>query len=115
LETSFASQEICGAPSSIATDGKNKYDSFFLLIQYTLNFFPNSLASTPFGHENVGIAYANKSVVYMTLGFYKIALENLQLARNNGYPQSKLEKLADREKACVQKIRAGESKEGAFQ
>jgi hypothetical protein len=51
----------------------------------------------------------------MKLGLYKIALENLQLARNNGYPEAKLEKLTDREKTCQQKIRAGESKEGAYQ
>jgi hypothetical protein len=51
----------------------------------------------------------------MKLGFYKTALENIQLAREKNYPQSKLEKLAEREERCLKKIRAGESKEDSFQ
>ncbi len=47
--------------------------------------------------------------------FYKVALENIQLARQNGYPQSKLEKLAEREQRCLEMIRSGKSKEDSFQ
>ncbi len=79
-----------------------------------IRFF-NSLANSPLGHENVGIAYANRSVVYMKLGFYKIAVENIQLARDHNYPQSKLEKLTDREKHCLEMIRTLNSKEDSFQ
>jgi hypothetical protein len=55
------------------------------------------LCAAPAGSENVGIAYANRSVVYMKLGYYKTALANIQLARDHNYPASKLEKLAERE------------------
>jgi hypothetical protein len=67
------------------------------------------------GHENIGIAYANRSVIFMKQEFYKLAIENIQLARQNGYPQSKLEKLAEREERCLEKIRSGKSKEDSFQ
>jgi hypothetical protein len=29
------------------------------------------------GHENIGIAYANRSEVFMKQGFFKVALENI--------------------------------------
>jgi hypothetical protein len=82
---------------------------------YLIFLFFNSLVSSPLGHENVGVAYANRSVVYMKLGFFKTALENIQLARDNGYPQSKLEKLAEREQRCLNKIRTEKSKEDIYQ
>jgi hypothetical protein len=73
------------------------------------------LCYAPAGSENVGIAYANRSVVYIKLGYYKTALANIQLARDNNYPTSKLEKLAEREHNILKKIRAGPSKEDSFQ
>jgi hypothetical protein len=73
------------------------------------------LAYSPPGHENIGIAYANRSVIFMKQGFYKLAIENIQLARDNDYPKSKLEKLVEREERCLEMIHAGKSKEDSFQ
>ncbi len=51
----------------------------------------------------------------MKMGYYKTALANIQLARDHNYPASKLEKLAEREQHCLEKIRAGPSEEDSFQ
>jgi hypothetical protein len=51
----------------------------------------------------------------MKLEYYKTALHNIQLARDNGYPKSKLGKLTEREQRCLNKIRAGECLEDGFQ
>lgn len=49
-----------------------------------------------------GLAYANRSAVYLEMGYFEKALENIQLARNHNYPKDKLEKLKDREEKCLE-------------
>jgi hypothetical protein len=61
------------------------------------------------------MAFANRSVVYMKLGYHKTALENIKLARENNYPRSKMDKLLEREQCCQEKVRTGDTKEDSFQ
>jgi hypothetical protein len=77
--------------------------------------FLYSLCASPAGSANIGIAYANRSVVCLKMGYYKTALANIRLARDNNYPASQLEKLAKREQRCLEKIQAVSSKEDSFQ
>lgn len=48
----------------------------------------------------LALAYANRSAVYMTTKLYEICLENTELARVNGYPTNKMQKLRSRESKC---------------
>jgi SET and MYND domain-containing protein 4 len=45
-------------------------------------------------------AYANRSAVYLEVKEYQLCLDNIQLARNSGYPVEKLQTLKDREEKC---------------
>lgn len=70
-----------------------------------IKIFPTfSLSFAPPGSEKVGLAYANRSVVYSEMGYYEKALENIELARNNNYPRSKFDKLKIREDQCLENL-----------
>jgi hypothetical protein len=46
------------------------------------------------------VAFANRSAVYFKLNHFDLCLENIQLARDNNYPQEKMEKLEKHEQEC---------------
>ena len=46
------------------------------------------------------LIYANRSAVYFEIQRYKECLENIELARKNGYPKNKMDKLNKREEKC---------------
>ena len=48
----------------------------------------------------LAVAYANRSVIYFKCELYVECLENIKLARDNGYPADKLHKLQGREETC---------------
>lgn len=50
--------------------------------------------------ELLAFAYGNRSAVYFKIKQFKKCLENIQLARLNGYPADKLHKLQSREEKC---------------
>lgn len=50
--------------------------------------------------ENLGLAYANRSAVYIEMRLFDKCMENIELARDNFYPSSKLELLTKREEKC---------------
>lgn len=63
----------------------------------------SSLCFAPCGAEIIGLAYANRSAVYLAMGYYEKALENIELARNK-YPKDMLDKLKYREEQCLEKL-----------
>lgn len=57
------------------------------------------------GSDQVALAYANRSAVYLHLKMYNECLENIKLAKDHGYNQSKMMKLLDREEKCKKEKR----------
>jgi len=52
--------------------------------------------------KEAGICFANRSAVFCNLSLPEAAIENIQLARNAGYPAELMDKLNDREKKCLE-------------
>lgn len=52
--------------------------------------------------ENVGLAYANRSAVYLEMKLYDKCLQNIEMAKQNRYPEKNLEILKKREKKCLE-------------
>ena len=66
---------------------------------YALNHYNRSIAFAK--SKNVAaLAFGNRSAVYFAIQLYKECLENIQLARENGYPANKMSKLNERESKC---------------
>ncbi|XP_070496181.1 uncharacterized protein [Chironomus tepperi] len=55
------------------------------------------------------LGYANRSAVYLTLGYYKECMNNIKLARENDYPANKLSTLKEREEKCKNLMLKGET------
>lgn len=53
----------------------------------------------------ISLAYSNRSVVYLELKEYEKCLENIQLAREAGFPEKKLEALYKREQICKKEMK----------
>ena len=58
----------------------------------------------------LSVAYANRSNIYFKCEFYMECLDNIKLARDNGYPADKLHKLQAREDKCKKLLDAGNEK-----
>ena len=58
----------------------------------------------------LSVAYANRSALFFKCGFYVECLENIKLARDNGYPADKLHKLQAREDKCKKLLKVGNEK-----
>lgn len=52
----------------------------------------------------IALGYSNRSAVYFETKLYEHCLQNIQLARENGYPADKLARLADREAKCLNRM-----------
>lgn len=70
-----------------------------------LKYYNKSLCFAPIDSENLAIAYANRSAVYANTGFYKFGLENIECALKGNYPQKIIEKLNQRKKECLEKMK----------
>ncbi|KAJ6633361.1 SET and MYND domain-containing protein 4 [Pseudolycoriella hygida] len=57
--------------------------------------------------EDLANAYANRAAVFCKWNMFKIALENVVLAKKYGYPEKNMDKLLDRERCCLQSINNG--------
>lgn len=60
----------------------------------------NQALSYAESNAKLALAYANRSAVYLECKKFEECFENIQWAKENGYPQEKLEKLNDREIKC---------------
>lgn len=49
---------------------------------------------------NIGLAYANRSAVYLEMKLYEKSLKNIQMAFDNNYPKENYEVLKKREEKC---------------
>lgn len=61
--------------------------------------------------EYLAISYANRSAVYFQLKMYKICLDNIELAKNAGYPKRYLLKINKRKENCLKEIKKGKQKQ----
>lgn len=52
------------------------------------------------GSENVGLAYANRSAVYLEMKLFDRCWENIEMAKRNNYPLHDFEILKKREEKC---------------
>lgn len=74
----------------------NKGDFLEALVAYN-----KSLCHAPPGSQQLGLAYGNRSAVYLKAKMFRKSLQNVQLAREHGYPTDKLAKLNEREQKCL--------------
>lgn len=71
-----------------------KKDFFFALFNYnkSINYAETKTVAS--------LGYGNRSAVYVEIFRFEDCLENIQLARENEYPEDKLSKLKNREARC---------------
>jgi len=72
---------------------------------FALNHYNRSLAYAK-SKSVAALTYGNRSAVFFNVQLYKECLENIQLARENGYPANKLSKLIEREAKCKELMTA---------
>lgn len=62
-----------------------------------LELYNKSICFAETNSEDVGIAYANRSAIYFEWKKYELCLENIEMAKANGYPERLMDKLLRRE------------------
>jgi SET and MYND domain-containing protein 4 len=77
----------------------NKFYSARKFFEALINY-NQSLSFAEAGTENLGLAYANKSAVYFEMKIYDHSLKNIELAKQNHYPEKNFEILNKREEKC---------------
>lgn len=65
-----------------------------------LTQYNKALATSQNEKNRASLCYANRSAVYMELGYYKHCLHNIELAEE-GYPRENIQKLYDRREKCL--------------
>lgn len=88
--------------SSIATDYRLEGDLLFSQGELfeALECYNKSLCAAELSSFEIPLAFGGRSAVYLEAKEYKLCLENIQLARDNGYPADKLETLKFQEEKC---------------
>lgn len=92
--------------NAISDSCRDRGNQFYLKSEFlnALDAYNQSLCFAEPGSPNVGLAYANRSAVFVKMELYSLGLRNIQLARKNKYPIEKLEKLEEREASCREMI-----------
>lgn len=62
--------------------------------------YNKSLCYAQEGSDQLSLAYANRSAVYLAAKMFQKCLENIKLSRDHGYQVNNLSKLNEREKKC---------------
>lgn len=65
-----------------------------------LDYYNASLCYAPAGSSDIPLIYSNRSAAFSIMGKYALAIENIELARESGYPAGKLAQLDEREEKC---------------
>lgn len=79
-----------------------------------LAFYNESLRFATPGSVGLALVYGNRSAVYYEMGKYELSMENIQLARENGFPAEKIAQLDAREARCKD-LMANSIPDGRFQ
>lgn len=66
-----------------------------------LEMYNGSLCYAPAESSDIPLIYGNRSAVFCLMGKYALALENINLARENGFPDEKMAQLNAREEKCM--------------
>ena len=69
-----------------------------------LHYYNLALMFAEMDSEAAGMAYANRAAVLVELGHFEEALEDVDLASKNKYPESKSSKLEQRRAKCEESI-----------
>lgn len=88
--------------SSIAKDFRHEGDSLFSEGELfeALESYNKSLCAAQLSSPEIPLAFAGRSSVYLEAKEYQSCLENIQLARDNGYPVENIDTLNIREVEC---------------
>lgn len=66
-----------------------------------LELYNQSICFAEPNSEDMSICYANRSAIYFEWKKYDLCLENIQLAKEHGYPERLMEKLTKRSAECI--------------
>lgn len=92
--------------SVIAESCRLRGNQFYSLMRFldALEAYNQCLCFAEPGSKTIGIAYANRSAVYYELKLFENSLRNIQMAKQNNYPEENLAKLEKREVMCLEMI-----------
>lgn len=86
-----------GLSNSFRSDGNDKFSR--KLFRQAIIDYNQSLCHAE-SDKCKSLAYANRSAVYFEMKKFKLCLENIQLAKEFGYPEENAHKLHERESKC---------------
>jgi SET and MYND domain-containing protein 4 len=88
--------------ADLSTHYRNEGNSMYQQSKFyeTLESYNKSLMSSKPNSLERAPAFANRSAVYFEVKQYQLCLDNIQLARDSGYPVEKQQILKDREEKC---------------
>lgn len=90
---------------SLGNDEFSKDNLFGALL-----LFNQSLSISEPGSVTMSLAYGNRSAVYFRTTNYENCLNNIELARQNNYPEEKIHKLDERASLCCDLLKKNKSK-----
>lgn len=79
-------------------------------IKEAMELYNKSLCFAEAGSELASLAYANRSYCFLNLKMYQKCLSDIQLAKNDNYPEKLKWKLEQRESECVNRLKTADNK-----
>lgn len=67
-----------------------------------IELYNQSICAAKIDSENISLAYANRSLCFMTMHMYDKCIADIELATNANYPKQSMSKLAQRRKFCME-------------
>lgn len=108
----FKRQSLLLKDEQYAVELRNKGNENFKQKQYleALYNYNESLCFSEPNSANISIVFANRSAVYFHLKYYKVCIENINLAIEYGYPANLMHKLTERRKICEKSLHLSKDK-----